>query len=56
MLVTEMGMVIVFKPVQRSKELIPMPVTVLGIIVFRHPTTSVLLAVAMMALQLFLLS
>ena len=52
--VTELGMVILFSPVQPEKAELPMEVTELGMVVFLQPATNVLLAVSMIALQLFL--
>ena len=50
---TELGMLIDKRFEQPQKAQSPMAVTVLRIIVFWHPTTSVFVAVSMMALQLF---
>ena len=52
--VTLLGIVTEVKPLQSRKALFPMDVTLLGIIVFLHPKMSVLVAVSMIALQLFL--
>ena len=56
MLITELPMVTDVKPSQPRKAYSPMLVTELGMIVFLHPVISVLVAVSIMALQLFRLS
>ena len=52
MLVTLLGMVTEVRLVQSSKALLPMLVTLLGIMVFLQPTISVFDAVSIIALQL----
>ena len=52
MLTTPLGMVIDFRFERLSKAYWPIEVTLLGIEVFVHPHTKVLVAVSMMALQL----
>ena len=56
MLVTLWGMVMLVKPLQLANAFSPSLVTLAGIVVFLHPITNVLLSVAIIALQLFLLS
>jgi hypothetical protein len=51
MLVTELGIVIRARPLQLSNADSPMPVTVLGMMVFLHPLIRVLDAVSMIALH-----
>ena len=51
MVVTELGRTNSVKPSQPENERSPIVVTVLGTVVLSHPTTIVLVAVSMMALQ-----
>ena len=56
MFVTLSGIVILVNLVLPSKALSPIAVTLLGIVVFLHPTISVFEFFSIIALQLFLLS
>jgi hypothetical protein len=50
--VTELGMLMLVKPMRPSNALFPIEVTELGITVFSQPTINLLLSLSMMALQL----
>ncbi len=56
MLVTPAGMFIDVRPLQPPKALLPMLVTLAGMMVFLHPKTRLLSLVLIMALQLLRLS
>ncbi len=51
MLVTLFGMVMEVRPMQPEKALLPMLATLLGMMVFKHPTIKVFVAVFIIALQ-----
>ena len=52
-MVTEFGMIIFFRPLQPSKDLGPIIVTLEGITVLLHPVINLLLLVSIIALQPF---
>ena len=52
MVVTELGMDMLVRPLQPENAELPMDVTVLGIMVFWQPRINILLAVSIIALQL----